>query len=826
MHSSILKGWVGRGALSLALLVGAMAVFLMMGGLGEGQQACGVDECIEYPEHGSGTVIAFTGVDPEGEPVSWRLDTNSLDDEHFNVEGGRLTFKTPPDFESPRDSGPNNEYDVTVIANDGTSTPTTRSIKVTVTNVEEAGTVALSSVQPKEGVALTADLTDPDNVTRNNVEWKWERSERATGPWADVDDEETEDVEGRESTYRPTEDDVGMYLRATATYEDGHCTACAPKKTAQVVSVNAVAAKDYVNQPPVFKDSEGVAIPEGLGIERSIAENSPAGTAVGEPVVATDQAEFGPDVLTYSLGGADGSSFSIDRGTGQIRVRASINYEDSNNEDHEYTVEVTATDSSGAPYTDTIEATIYVTNVDEPPTFTTAATTLTHAEFTGTGNPVLLIGDNDTYKATDPEDNPEEDTSPGKLRWSLTGRDANKFIIRNDNRDRGKLYFKEAPDYEARSDANRDNNYEVRVEVTDRGGNKAIRDVVVEVDNVDETGTLMVSNEAARVGNRITATLVDPDTSLSQISWEWKFGNTVVSRTSSYTPKEADKNSGILRLDVEYVDGTGERQTDIQTKDLSAVSDKSPSNQRPEFGKSTDERSVPENAAAATDVGDAVEAIDQNNGDRLTYSISGTDAALFSILQDTGQIKVRQGTLLNRERKSSYRVTVTAEDPNGLRDSLSLTIRVTEVDEPPVITSGFGTIYYAENGTVTVGTYVAEDPERETIEWALTGVDNGLFTIDGGQLKFKTPPDYESPSGGDNTYNVTVRAGDGNSNNNVDMAVEVMVDNVDEAGTVSGLPERPKEDVQITAELSDPDGNTSNVGWQWPAHHRERGLSP
>ena len=124
-----------------------------------------MDECIEYPEHGSGTVIAFTAVDPEGEPVSWRLDTNSLDDEYFNVEGGRLTFKTPPDFEDARDSGTNNEYDVTVIANDGTSTPTTRSIKVTVTNVEEAGTVALSSVQPKEGVALTADLTDPDGVT-------------------------------------------------------------------------------------------------------------------------------------------------------------------------------------------------------------------------------------------------------------------------------------------------------------------------------------------------------------------------------------------------------------------------------------------------------------------------------------------------------------------------------------------------------------------------------------------------------------------------------------------------------------------------------------
>ena len=92
--------------------------------------------------------------------------------------------------------------------------------------------------------------------------------------------------------------------------------------------------------------------------------------------------------------------------------------------------------------------------------------------------------------ATDPEDNPGWKYSWETLRWSLSGRDASKFIIRNDNTDRGKLYFKEAPDYEARSDANRDNNYEVRVEVTDRGGNKATRDVVVEVTNVEEAGTI------------------------------------------------------------------------------------------------------------------------------------------------------------------------------------------------------------------------------------------------------------------------------------------------------------------------------------------------
>ena len=36
------------------------------------------------------------------------------------------------------------------------------SVTVKVTNINEPGNVALSSVQPRVGVALTATLTDPD----------------------------------------------------------------------------------------------------------------------------------------------------------------------------------------------------------------------------------------------------------------------------------------------------------------------------------------------------------------------------------------------------------------------------------------------------------------------------------------------------------------------------------------------------------------------------------------------------------------------------------------------------------------------------------------
>ena len=46
---------------------------------------------------------------------------------------------------------------------------------------------------------------------------------------------------------------------------------------------------------------------------REVAENTPAGTNLGAPVVASD-----PDVLTYSLSGTDEESFDINRATGQL----------------------------------------------------------------------------------------------------------------------------------------------------------------------------------------------------------------------------------------------------------------------------------------------------------------------------------------------------------------------------------------------------------------------------------------------------------------------------------------------------------------------------
>ena len=116
------------------------------------------------------------------------------------------------------------------------------------------------------------------------------------------------------NVYTPVEDDEGYFLRATASYDDGQ----GDDKTAEMVSYFAVQPVPYSNKTPVFLDAEGEDL---ASTERSVAEDAAPGDPVGDPVQATDAAETGPDVLTYTLDDSS-DTFSIDSATGQIEVGA------------------------------------------------------------------------------------------------------------------------------------------------------------------------------------------------------------------------------------------------------------------------------------------------------------------------------------------------------------------------------------------------------------------------------------------------------------------------------------------------------------------------
>ena len=745
------------------------------------------DGTIKYAENDTGPVATYTAVDPEGKAIVWSLDGD--DEGAFTITGGVLSFAASPNFEVPTDDGGGNVYSVIVQAGDGGATPAPLPVTVEVTDVEEQGTVTLGNLQPQAGVGLTASLTDPDGTIALTT-WKWESSSGGSS-WTEIET-------ATDATYQPVDGNVGMLLRATASYNDGE----GDDKSAMAVSANAVRGSKVSNTPPEFKDAEDMDVEM---LEREVAENTPAGEPVGDPAVATDAED---DTLTYTLEGDAAASFTIDVATGQLRTKDPL---DADAETASYMVTVRATDpSGGTTNSDTVDVTITVTGVDEDPSITAGDSAKDHLE---TAMDLLLA----TYEATDPESS--------ALTWDVSGADSGKFDISAG----GQLSFKAAPDFEALGDADGDNVYEVTVEVTDTGNNTATRDVTVKVTNADEEGAIALSGLQPRVDVPFSATLTDPDGGESNVTWQWARDacpdaattiedDAVLSTQAGYTPVAADVGR-MLCVRATYADAHGEGKS-AQATSANAVQgdlgNKAPAfpdqDMDTEGDQTAQERTVPENTLAAMTIGVEVMATDPN-GDVLQYTLGGPDAASFAITRADGQLSTKAA--LDFEDKETYTVEVTATDSSNARATVMVTIKVTDLDESPEL-MGDDEVEYAENDTGPVATYTAVDPEGKAIVWSLDGDDEGAFTITGGVLSFAASPNFEVPTddGGGNVYSVIVQAGDGGATP-APLPVTVEVTDVEEQGTVTLGNLQPQAGVGLTASLTDPDGTIALTTWKW-----------
>ena len=760
-----------------------------------------------------------------------------------NSGSGLLAFTTAPNFESPGDANQDNAYEITVVATDSNNQTDTRDVTIRVTNMEEAGTVTLSSLQPRVGVPITASLTDMDGAV-TDVEWEWFRA--ATNDAQDCTEGQLSQnlvptscyapiKDATSDTYTPVRNDAtvilnGVFLKATASYSDPHGSG----KTMNAVSDNQVKV-DNRNRAPKFRDQDLDTEGDQLDQERQVQENSVISDnvvkKVGEtsetddPVMATDPND---DTLTYTLGGADAASFRINPSNGQLATRGELDREVKDT----YTVTVTATD----PYrlSATITVTIKVTNVPEPPTVSGDATA-NYAE-NGTG-PVKA------YAATDDED----DKAGTALKWSLTGADAEKFSINSS----GVLRFKDSPNFESAGDANGDNAYEVMVVATDSKNQTDTLDVTVTVTNVDEAGTLTLSTLQPVDGVPVTATLSDIDVfSAGTAKWKWVSSNrrTSCSFTGIQDVDNADADTDMhptgggdvgkfLCVMVTYTDGEGSEKTKHAVSARPVLATRS-ANVDPAFKDAEDmtitttDRKVGENTASGQPVGLPVAATDPE-GDILTYTLDDASADTFDINIASGQLWTKAE--LDRETTHMYTVTVTARDPFEVTDTsavgtatITVTVTVTNVEEAPKVEGDDAK--FVENTVITTGvaSYTATDPEDgpdKLPTLTLAGPDSGKFAIGNGggnpdftrgELRFKDSPNFESAgdANGDNAYEVMVVATD--SKNQTDtLDVTVTVTNEDEPGTVALSSVQPRVGVPITASLTDMDGAVTDVEWEW-----------
>ena len=167
----------------------------------------------------------------------------------------------------------------------------------------------------------------------------------------------------------------------------------------------------------------------------------------------------------------------------------------------------------------------------------------------------------------------------------------------------------------------------------------------------------------------------------------------------------------------------------------------------------------------------------------------------------------------------AYNTAGESEESNGMFD-LYVRVPMEPTNDSPVVT-GNTAVTYTENGTKTVASYRARDPDSNQFTWERSGTDADDFTITtNGVLAFASPPDFENPtdrgaSSEDNDYEVTVRALDDDLAVG-ELHVVVTVIGVDEAPTLTdGDTEVPyTENRTDTVEIyvaEDPEGE--EISW-------------
>ena len=518
-----------------------------------------------------------------------------------------------------------------------------------------------------------------------------------------------------------------------------------------------------VNEPPEF-DSATAA--------REVPENTEAGENIGAPVTAND-----PDTgntPAYTLEGADLDSFDIDSASGQIQTKSGVTY------DHEskssYSVTVKADDNNGG--TATIDVTITVADVNEPPEFDSATATREVPENTEAG---------ENIGAPVTANDPDTGNTPA---YTLEGADLDSFDIDSVS---GQIQTKSGVTYDHESKSS----YSVTVKADDNNGGTAAIDVTITVADVDEppefdsaTATREVP-ENTEAGENIGApvTANDPDT-----------GN-----TPAYTLEGADLDS----FDIDSASGQIQTKSgvtyDHESKSSYSVTVKADDNnggtatidvtitvadvnEPPEFDSATATREVPENTEAGENIGAPVTANDPDTGNTPAYTLEGADLDSFDIDSASGQIQTKPGVTYDHESKSSYSVTVKADDNNGGTATIDVTITVADVNEPPEFDSTTAAREVPENTEAgeNIGAPVtANDPDTgDTLTYTLGGADASSFAIGSSTGQITVGAETALNYGAGASYTVTVTAADpSGSSAAIGVTIAVFAEDLGELGS-------------------------------------------
>ena len=507
------------------------------------------------------------------------------------------------------------------------------------------------------------------------------------------------------------------------------------------------------NEPPSFAAAATV---------RGIVENSPAGTAIGAPVAATD-----PDggTLRYTLSGVDAPSFAIDSSTGQLQTRADLDYE------HRSSYAVTVQASVGS-LSAAIDVAIIVIAGDDP-----AAVRLSSLQ--------PQVGTALTATLADPDGSPSVtdwgwEISTDGATWTVISGETSASYTPLAADESG--YLRVTATYSDAFATGKTAHFEATntVRAAPTGTNNA------PTFPATETGGRSVaenSSPAMNIGAPVTATDTDSGDILTYSLSGSDDGSFNIGSATGHVKTKAALNvetKASYSVTVVATDPSLTTATQAVTITITGV------NETPAVSGAS-EVAYAENGSAS--VG-AYTATDPEGATTIMWELAGADSDDFVIANGVLSFSATPDHEAPSDagRDNIYHVTVSASDGTntGMRN---VRVSVTDVDETPTV-SGPVTASYPENSSGAVAAYTVDDPEHDTITWSLAGDDADDFEISANgilQRLNRTPRDYESPtgsSGGGNVYEVTVHASDGA--NTGSLSLTVTVDDVEEQPVVSG----------------------------------------
>ena len=706
------------------------------------------------PEN-STAITTITATDPDGDDLTFSL-TTTTDSSYFTIDptSGALSFNQAPDFETPQDSNADNTYELELSVADGANT-TSQSITVTVTNVDEAPsfTSASESLSVNENNAAAiyqAQATDPEGTTLTYSAGGADASlftlDSSSGDLA---------FKNPPSFESPLDQDGNNVYELSITAADG------ANQSSQAITITVA----DVNEAPSFASAS---------VNIDTDENA---ASFAHIVDAADDEDQG-DQLTYQLGGDDAAAFDFDANTRSLTFQQSPDFEnpEDQNTDNAYQITITAAD---AEYSTTQDITITVADLnDEAPQFTSAASLV--LDYTA-----IVVGTNIyTAAATDAD-------AGDQVSYTLGGADANHFSF---NASSGELAFSELPSLESPKDDNGDNSYELTITATDLGANST--DLALSVNVADDTGTaptfasasasISVDENTASAVYTAQASDVDPGDILTYsisgtdhqlFTIDPSSGELAFNTAPDYENPSDSGTDNIYDLAITATDTIGKQANQSLTISVNNLNDNAP-----KFDLASTAFDVAENSTAITTV-----AANDSDGDSFSFALVSTaDSSLFTLDSSSGVLAFTSApdfeTAQDSNSDNTYELELSVFD-GAHTTTQAITVTVTDVDEAPSFASANESLSVNENTSGAVYQAQATDPEGATLTYSASGIDAGLFTINNtsGELAFKTPPDYESPTddGKNNTYNLDITASDGT--NQVSQSLTLTIADVNEA---------------------------------------------